>query len=70
MRQGYPVSTVVIRRHPDAVTVLVDGQVVVSASDDDVPGEEPLSPALLAAQVAADMARALGASLEIEEQSR
>lgn len=60
-------STVTIRWHtPGAVTIYADGVPVGSASNDgDFPGEPPLPVTLVAASVAADVARALGATVEV-----
>ena len=61
-------ARVLIQRSPDLVTVFVDGRLAASASnDDDVPGEVPLSPPTIAAAVAEDVARALGATVEVQQ---
>jgi hypothetical protein len=61
------VSAVVIRWHgPSAVTIYADGVPVGSASDDDsYPDEPALSTPRVAAVVAEDVARALGADVTV-----
>ncbi len=58
-------ARMVIRREPGLLSVQVDGRTVASVSDTDVPGEPPLSPAGVAAVVAEDVARAMGADVEV-----
>jgi hypothetical protein len=57
-----------IRWHgPDALTIFADGQPIGSASNDDsFPDEPPLSTPRIAAVVAEDVARALGADVRVE----
>ncbi|GGN39137.1 hypothetical protein FHR83_006785 [Actinoplanes campanulatus] len=60
--------TVLIRWHtPSALTIYADGKPIGSASDDsDFPDEPPLSTPLVAAVVAEDVARALGADVKVQ----
>jgi len=61
------VSTLTIRWHDeDHLTVLVNGEPIGSASNDDVPGETTLPVPRIAAEVAEETARALGATVTIE----
>jgi hypothetical protein len=61
------VTAVLIRWHgPSAVTIYADGVPIGSASDDDpFPDEQPLSTPRVAAVVAEDVARALGADVTV-----
>ncbi len=72
MSQRQPLAAVVVRWDtPTAVSVLVDGRVVITAdSSDDFPGEAPLGPARITAEAAASVAAAFGADVQTEGPAR